>query len=259
MNSVKIMLEEFILMIQFFTRIPIPISVPASKEKFREAVIFIPLVGLLIGICLAVMYTVLAMLLPSFSGHIISVVIVIWEVVLTGGLHIDGLADTFDGIYSARKKDRILEIMKDSHIGTYGVLAIVLTMIFKIYLIMSIPEQLIIPSLIVMPMIARMGVIFLAYHFSYAREDGLGNWLIGNVSKYNLFMASMIAAVSALLLFKGHMIIMIAVLVGTIVFAKLYGNHIKKYIDGITGDTLGSYIELSELLILFIIYVLYLV
>ncbi len=249
---VKITVEDFILMTQFFTRIPIPIRIEVDEEKFSRGIFCIPWVGALIGVILSLCYMMMKDV-AHLPRLVIATLIIIIEVMLTGGLHIDGLADTFDGIYSARKKERILEIMKDSHIGTYGVLAIVLILMLKMSLIYYIPQQLLYNILLIMPMISRSGALLLAYLFPYAREDGLGNWLIGNVETFDLWIVMLSVMLIGLIVANYINIILISVIIDfPIMFAWLYGHHIKKYIDGITGDTLGAYIELSEVLILFV-------
>ncbi len=236
------MIKSLILMLQFFTRIPIPIAVPANPKSFRDGVVFLPFVGAVIGAIVGGAY----LLIHPYMNHlVVCIIVVIVEIILTGGLHLDGLADSFDGLYSARKRERILEIMKDSHIGTYGVIALIMTLMLKVALIYSIDPLNTFYVLLAMPMVSRCGVVFLGYRFNYAREDGLGNWLIGNVAIYHVLASVLITGVLVYIIFKNLMLSCVFVGVA-IFFAEIYGHHVKKQIGGITGDTLGSYIELME-------------
>ncbi len=241
------MIKSLILMFQFFTRIPIPIAVPANPKSFRRGVVFLPLVGAVIGIILAGINYFIE---PYISPLVASIVIVIAEIILTGGLHLDGLADSFDGLYSARKKERMLEIMKDSHIGTYGVIALIMTLMLKVAIIYTIPASIKFNLLLVMPIVSRFGVVFLGYRFKYAREDGLGNWLIGNVAIYHVIVSAIVTGIIVWALFDNVYLSIFFVGIA-VVFAQIYGYRVKKQIDGITGDILGSYIELMEVLQLF--------
>lgn len=115
------MIDSLILYFQFFTRIPIPIAVDEPEEKCVQAFVF-SLFGLMIGFLEAVVYWPLQYL---FSPSIAWVMILFLDVMLTGGFHLDALSDMADGLFSSRDKDRMLEIMKDSRVGSNGVLAIV--------------------------------------------------------------------------------------------------------------------------------------
>jgi adenosylcobinamide-GDP ribazoletransferase len=180
-------------------------------------------------------------------GVIFAVVI---EIFITGGLHLDGLADTFDGIYSNRPKDRVLEIMKDSRLGTNGALAIILLIITKIALIYSIPIPKIYPILMLMPVLARLNLVIACRFAKPARNTGMGIMLIGKVDTKQVITALIISTLAT--------IIYPAVLPGIfilIIFALWYIGHISGKIDGMTGDTLGALCELSELLFLFYVIV----
>ena len=116
------MIDSIILYFQFFTRIPIPVAVEEPKEKMRSGVRFFSLFGLMLGFIEAVAYWPLQYL---FSPSIAWIFFLFFDVMLTGGFHLDALSDMADGLFSSRDKDRMLEIMKDSRVGSNGVLAVV--------------------------------------------------------------------------------------------------------------------------------------
>ena len=123
------MVKGFIILLQFMTRIPVPVKVEYDEEKLGKAIKFFPLVGLIIGFFL---FTV-----NFFAGkvtdnrQITAVIIIMAEILVTGLIHIDGLADTADGLFSYADKERMLEIMKDSRIGTNGTVALILYFLAK--------------------------------------------------------------------------------------------------------------------------------
>jgi len=232
-------MNQLILMIQFFTRIPISIQVPASNSDFAKGVKWLPLVGLLIGGILAGIHTLCA---PYFNAFTLSALVVFLEVFLSGGLHLDGLADAFDGLYSNRDKDRILEIMKDSRIGSNGALALIALIIMKIAFLTNLSMGDRTMVVLFMPSISRFGIAFGSWLSVYARNKGMGQFFIGNVSKGQVFSALVVAAVPLLIYPLGYI-----VLAASAIFVYFYVRHVKKIIDGMTGDTLGAMIELSEL------------
>ena len=110
----------FISILQFMTRIPIRIET-GFDEEFHKSIVYFPLVGFVIGI---ITYSLGWLSLTIFDPFISAIVITLIEVLTTGGLHIDGLGDTYDAIYSNWEKERILEIMKDSRLGIDSLLLI---------------------------------------------------------------------------------------------------------------------------------------
>ncbi len=233
-------MNQIILMIQFFTRIPIRIQVPASDADFAKGVKWLPLVGLLIGGLLAGSHIMCA---PYFNALTLSTGAVFFEVFLTGGLHLDGLADSFDGLYSNRGKERVLEIMKDSRIGSNGALALIALIIFKIALLTNFSVEARTWVLLFTPIISRFGIAFGSWISVYARENGMGQFFIGNVNGKQVLAALIITIIPLLMMPKSIMVLIVAVL-----FNKLYVKHVTKIIDGMTGDTLGAMIELTELI-----------
>lgn len=214
-------------------------QVPASETDFAKGVKWLPLVGLLIGGILAGSHTLCA---PYFNALTLSTGAVFLEVFLTGGLHLDGLADSFDGLYSNRGKERILEIMKDSRIGSNGALALIALILFKIALLTNLDTGSRTLVLLLMPVIARFGIGFGSWISVYARKEGMGQFFIGNVNRTQV-IAALIVTMMPLLIYPGGYI----VLAFAILFNFTYVKHVTKIIGGMTGDTLGAMIELTEL------------
>ncbi|MBO3445015.1 adenosylcobinamide-GDP ribazoletransferase [Clostridium sp. CCUG 7971] len=252
-------MKRFILILQFLTRIPINVNL-GFDEDFHKSIVYFPLVGFVLGVLLYLLG--LASMLV-FDPFITSIIITLGSVLLTGGLHIDGLGDTFDAIYSNRDKEKMLEIMKDSRLGTNSLLAILFLILLKIGFIYSIINQELLWLIIFMPIVSRLGVINLMYKTVSPRKNGMGNLFIGKATT-GMFMTAIIytvllAVILPKLLFLSTNILIFKILSSIIVifiFNNLFKKHIYNKINGVTGDILGCSIELGEVIYLLYIYLL---
>ena len=250
-------MKRFIGILQFLTRIPIRIDI-GFDEEFHKTMYYFPLVGFVLGILYFIIGLASSFL---FDSYITSVNVLIGAVVLTGGLHLDGVGDTFDGIYSYRDKERILEIMKDSRLGTNAMLSILFLILIKLGLIYAIVESGYLYNLIFMPVFARMAIVIASYKSVTPRKKGMGNVFIGKPTLgmilvglvYTLifigFICSVLFNLSTINIIK--IILFIPVM---IIFTRCFVKYIYSKIDGITGDILGCTSELVEVLYLIFIY-----
>lgn len=192
------MMKNLILIIQFMTRIPININLEVKREDFAKGVMFFPVVGLIIGLFdLAVLYISNKIFPPMIS----SVFVLISHICITGGLHLDGLGDTVDGIYSGRSKEKILEIMKDSRSGTFGVIVLVVILLLRFTSVLSLSGEEIYRAVVISPIIARTVVTLLMYKRKYARENqGLGDLFIGQISRKTLILVFLIGIIPTILI-----------------------------------------------------------
>ncbi|MGH4123071.1 MAG: adenosylcobinamide-GDP ribazoletransferase [Clostridium sp.] len=237
-------LNDFLLFFQFFTRIPININLKCEKQNFRRGAIFFPVVGLFIGIVQWLVYYILIKALPI---NITSVFVVIIPIVITGGLHVDGLGDTCDGFFSLKgDKDKIIEVMKDSRVGTYASIAIVFDMLARYAAVFTIIELNLPLILIATPIIARFSVVFLSFIGKNAKEKGSGNIFIGNidVKRIGITGITTIILVTLLIGFNKSVILIASGLILTLLFNKFCESKIT----GLTGDSLGANNELVEIL-----------
>lgn len=242
-------MKRFILMLQFLTRIPININLKVDEDDFFKGIIYFPLVGLIIGMFVVASYYLGIILSSKLLGAVFAVII---EIFMTGGLHLDGLADTFDGVYSNRPKDKVLEIMKDSRLGTNGALALFVLLSLKIALInnLEIPDAYTV--LLLMPIYSKLNVVYASRIARPARKQGMGNLFIGKVSTKQFVVAFIIAIIPSLISFK-----IIPVIGLLLLFTIWYVRHITNKIDGMTGDTLGALSELSEMAFLLCVVILF--
>ncbi len=242
-------MKRLILMLQFLTKLPLPFKIDAKEEDFSKGIIYFPVVGLVIGALMAGLYIGLSAITNIM---IASVLVIVFEIFITGGLHLDGLADSFDGLYSYRDKDRMLEIMKDSRVGTNGVLILIVNIVLKMVLLISIDPEMVPTLLLLMPVVSRLMVVLLSAISKYARNNGMGGFFIGKTTKLQLVITIILVLVMHLIYLEGLF------LLGMIIILTLiYRYHVYSKIDGITGDVLGAVVEMSEVFYL-MLYVLFL-
>ena len=250
MKYIKNFFEQFIILIQFMTRLPIPLKVNYSEKKLGKSIKFFPLVGLIIGLILYFINFLIAAYLKNifYSKTIIAMFLIIMEILIVGIIHIDGLADTFDGLFSYAKKEKMLEIMKDSRIGTNGTVVLILYFITKTALISEIitinPKY-----LIIFPIIARLSTSTNAGLSDYARKSGMSNAIISANGTFEVIFAFILTNILVFFIIgsKGTIIVFIAFL-----FIIFFMMNVRKKIGGITGDTMGASLELISILVLFL-------
>lgn len=278
-------MTPFFIALQFLTRLKIVNQTEWSVEDFGKSVVAFPYVGLIIGLILALLYGILSPFIPLVP---LMLILVIAEFLITGGLHADGLMDTSDGLFSGRERDRKLEIMKDSRIGSFGVVAFVFVTLLKWQLLTAIPTAEFIPmALIMMPLMSRWSLVLSIRSYPYAREQGMGaafaNLAPKHVITYNtlstFFMPIVILLIGVILyplLYGVYSIFSIAdvgyvVGLGVLVYAtlgifqinivsmiityiinRILNHYIVKQLGGTTGDTYGFVVEVTEVLLLLI-------
>lgn len=246
-----VFLKRLILMIQFFTSIPIKSESDIGSEDFGKALAFIPVVGLIIGIIMGISYIIL---LHVFSVKISTTLVLIEYIFLTGGIHLDGLGDTFDGIFSNRTKYRILEIMRDSRVGTNAVLAIVSLLILNSVILSEINSLYMVKILILFPVAGRVGSIIAASLSKYARSgEGMGKSFIDYCGIKELVMGVILYLIIFYLtnLYRGYIIMFFPIATAIILI-----KFLSRKINGATGDVLGAVCELNQTLFIMISYII---
>ena len=230
----------------FLTRLPVPSSQKIlPQEEFVKGIIFYPLVGLLVGLIDYVVYCVMIFFFHMpFLGAVFAV---ISETVVTGAFHLDGLADTCDGFFSARKKEKILEIMKDSRVGTNGALALCFDMMLKVAFFVTMTEGNGYLAVLLAPVAGKMATPILMKS-SYARQTtGLGSLYL--TEKYTKYMIGCICI--GILLLAGFLQLQsIVPILCTLLFSFLFREYCQQKIGGMTGDTLGAGYEVAQIVFL---------
>jgi len=205
----------------------------------------LPLVGLIIGLLQWIVFFLLIKILPLKA---VAALVVLWGVLITGALHIDGLGDTCDGFYAFKGREKIIEIMKDSRIGTYACLAIIFDVLIKYSCIASLSVGDKGMLIIAVPVVSRAAQVFLFCIGKTAKSTGSGNLFIGNVGKSEAATALAAAFFISLPLLgmKTTIILFVTALSVTLSF----NYYCNKKIGGLTGDTLGANNELVEITVL---------
>ncbi len=235
------MIRAFALALQLLTRLPVPSSsLPPRPEELGLSVLFFPAVGLLIGALLAGLHTVLWLVDP---GVLAALVLAMW-VLLTGGLHLDGLADTADAwIGGQGHRDRTLAIMKDSRSGPIAIVAVVLVLLAKFAALQALLAGDARAILLLAPVLGRMAIVLLLITTPYVRPDGLGAPYASYLPRLScgLLVLLIAAATVAVLEWQGG-----ALLAALGVGFVGWRHGLMVRLGGTTGDTLGAACELAE-------------
>ncbi len=236
-------LEYFFGAVRFFTRLPVPGWVGHSAEALNHSARYFPAVGLLIGGIGALVYWLALHLWPQPVAVLLSMAATIYA---TGAFHEDGLSDTADGLGGGWEKQRILDIMKDSRVGSYGVVALVLALLGKFVLLTSLEPVQVPLALLAGHAVSRLCATMLLATMDYVREDALSKAkpLATRMSPANLLVAMCFALVPLALL-PGW-----KVLAGVVLAAlatMLLARKFQRWLDGYTGDCLGATQQLAEI------------
>ncbi len=236
--------------LQFLTVVRFKKQYSVDAQGLGSSLLYFPLVGAFLGLVLIVLDKILFLILPV---GLINIILVFTLIILNGALHIDGLADSCDALFSLKKKEEMLSIMHEVHKGTFGVLAIVAIISFKIALLSSIPAELRFLSLFLMAVLSRYSMSLAVTFFPYARDNGKAK-IFFQQKKLKYFMASTIITFILLSLTPRLMNLIIFFL--TVAFTYFVGSSVNRKIGGLTGDNLGALSELNETLVLLSIFVL---
>jgi adenosylcobinamide-GDP ribazoletransferase len=229
---------SFLAALQFLTIFPWPRRVDRSAGEIAKGAAYFPVVGLMLG---AVLVGTNSLLEPFVPAALLSVALVAALAWLTRGFHLDGLADTFDGLGAGGERERILKIMDDSHIGVFGVLAVVLVLLFKIRAVELMDAERW-HALLIAPVLGRWAMVLLGYQAQAAKE-GLGSTLIVHMRGKHFFFATVITFLLAASFLK---IIGVALIIVLAVFTMACKSYFHRRLGGVTGDIFGAVGELSE-------------
>lgn len=246
------LLSRFFTAVGFLTVFP-NINLGGKKaenlagEELGRSTAYFPLAGLFIGLML--WFALKLSDLIEISTFVKSSMLILTLSVITGGLHLDGLADTFDALASGWNRQRALEIMKDGSIGPFGVTAIVFTLILKITLAASLITKPEAGWVLIFPVLGRWSMVLPLTTGRPAKQTGLGKIFTENSTIKELTIATILAlAISYYLLEGKAFLYMFVILISTLLLSSLF----KHKFGGITGDTTGAICEINETLTLLI-------
>lgn len=245
-------MNAFLIGLQFLTRIFIVKQTVWTEEDFGKSVKYFPLVGAVLGVC----YAAVLYLLMYFTGGRVPLFTgaagFFLTVTLTGGIHCDGMMDSFDGLFSGRERDKMLEIMKDSRAGAFGVVGMVTVAALDISAIAELAKTsavTICAAMYVTPIIGRLMMVLTIGLFPYARPTGMGKAFAQYTTRKTLSAACLETILLLLpLIFVSAEIFLTAIfaLVIALVFALYFGKFATSKLGGVTGDIYGAVEMLSE-------------
>jgi adenosylcobinamide-GDP ribazoletransferase len=242
--------KELLRAFSFLTILPIGKGLPLEDKELARSMAFFPLVGLGIGLLLAIGFYLFSFILPKSLTLWLTLGLL---ALITGGLHLDGFADTIDGLACGGTRERMLDVMRDSRIGALGVTGLIFLIGAKFLALDQIPHSIIPYVLILMVVMGKNSMVLVCYRSSYARSgEGLAKPFIENLTAREVIRSLALSFGIVLLTtnVKG-----ILVFLGVCLFSLAYRAFFIKTLGGITGDILGASNELTELLsiLLFII------
>lgn len=239
--------------ISFYTRIPIPFREYNKSLSFQQSTRYLPVVGWITGACLALIIIAAESLFSSWVAVVLGITAAI---ALTGAFHEDGLADAFDGFGGGWTRDKILDIMKDSRVGVYGMLALITTTLLKVMVIHDILNHLravpFILLLIATHTFSRYMAVVVLQTTPYVQrqEQSKVKIVTGGITQKAFIVASVISLLPIVIVMNTvawyyGLIILPA---GILTFYLRY--YFRKWIGGYTGDCLGAVQQLNEIVLL---------
>jgi len=242
-------MRKILIAISFFTRIPIKIK-DVTSEEFYDSMILIPIVGLFIGLILYGASVLFSFIHFIELQAILMMITYIW---LTGGLHLDGFADTTDALFSARDREKMMEIMKDSRLGAFGAIGLILLILtYWIGFIIILPKYSIV--LLIMPVFGRVAAIMSTCFSTYAPGGGgLGKRFVEMTQLHHfvVYLLFLLVFATFVLGLSGFIAVVLGFIPGLFLMLNL-----QRKIGGMTGDTIGMTIEMNQVFFLVIMSVI---
>lgn len=216
-----------------------------------NAIACFPLVGLGIGGILAGLNWLLNLILPA---SVVNILLIIALIIITGAMHLDGLADTCDGIAGNKTVEERWQVMHDSRTGAFGVVGIVTILLTQYVCLNNIPPDKITAVLLFMPVVSRWAMVYAIFAFPYARPTGLGKAFKAATGWPQLAIATMLTLAMAGGLFPLFYAGGFLLIVGVLIIATAFAFYFKYKFAGLTGDTYGAINEVAEVMaLLFVI------
>ncbi len=226
----------------FLTRIPLPRRSAWARDDLARSTTYFPLVGALVGAVGAGIFAAGSMVWPQPLAVVVSTA---GTILLTGALHEDALADAADGLGGGWTAEQVLAIMKDSRVGSYGLVAVVLAIVTKLVALSTLTQTDVIRALVAAHALARWSSLPLMTRLPYAREaTGTGTAFAATVTPFRLAIgtALMLGVVVPMLGIRS-----VGVLIGAVIMVALSGAYFRNRLGGITGDCLGAANQVVEL------------
>jgi adenosylcobinamide-GDP ribazoletransferase len=245
-RSWEALISNLIIALRFLTVIPLRGTKEYGAEGMAGSLNYYAFVGLVLGSTLAFCAWGIGKFGLGLSGDVLIVALL---ALLTGGLHLDGLADTADGVFNCRTREQKLEIMRDSRIGAMGAVALILVLMLKVALTGELAAGEKLKYLFLMPALGRGAMVWSTVYFPYARKaGGMGSFTLGAGPR--VLIPNIIILLLAGLMLLG--VTWVAILLAVFGFVHVLGLLLSRQLGGLTGDTYGAICELAETFTLFL-------
>jgi adenosylcobinamide-GDP ribazoletransferase len=245
---------SFLAALHFLTSIPVPLKRELSPAQLGRATTYFPLIGLVIGGILAGLNWLLLNIMPV---GVVNALLIVVLVILSGAIHLDGLADTCDGIGGHKTTEERWRVMRDSRTGAFGVVGIVLLLLVKYISLNHIPSDLMTPVLILLPATSRWAMVYAIFVYPYARPEGLGT-AYKNATRWPQFtMATLTVCAAAGALFPLFSYMGLLMIPGIWITTTLMAIYFKYKFSGLTGDNYGAINEMAEVVALLLAVIIF--
>ena len=237
----------YFIALQFLTIIPLPFTVRCEERDLGRSMAVFPLVGVTLGLLLLGMNWLITLCLPRSVTDLLLLAILAG---ITGALHLDGVADVFDGLAARGGRERFLEVMKDSRCGPVGAAALAFFLLIKYQALLAVPEPQKNAALQLFPLLGRYAQVQCTVGATRARNDGLGSTFIGGAGVYQLLAALGIALALSCILFGSNGVWLFG---GACLLTWWLRRWAHRRLGGITGDIIGFVCEMTEAVTLLLI------
>lgn len=234
----------FLVALEFLTILPIRLRKETDSKELAKSIMYFPVVGLFLGICLVILEYILSYFFPT---SIVRLVLIGFLIFITGGLHIDGLADTIDALASRKKSEDALKIMRESTVGPIGASCIFIFILAKYIALGEFFGGRLYAMFLLFPMAGRMGMVTACCLFPYARAEGTGKAFITKGAAKEFIISGTISFIAGIILFRARALFILG---SVIIIVVILGKYFTKKLGGITGDILGFINEIGELVAL---------
>lgn len=248
--------RSFLLALGFFTRIPVPSFADFKDSEMNSAAKYFPLIGVIVGLIGAGVFVLSGHVFPNTIAILLSMAA---TVCLTGAFHEDGLADSADGLGGGWDKERILTIMQDSRLGTYGAVALFTVLFAKFQLLTELPQSFIAYALVIAHALSRLCAVYTMATLNYVKTSGKAKPLASKLTVMDVLIASVFGLLPLILLQcyfspleieARHIIALFTCVFVPVIAAGMWWRiKNKRWLGGYTGDCLGAAQQITELVI----------
>jgi adenosylcobinamide-GDP ribazoletransferase len=246
---------RFLAALRFLTIIRLPYRREAAPADLGGSIVYFPVVGIIIGLILAGLGWLFSLFLPP---AVVSGLLIVFMVIISGGLHLDGLVDTCDGIAGHKTVEERWEVMRDSRAGAFGIIGVILVLLVKFASLNSVPRDLLLVTLLIMPVVSRWAMVYTVFAYPYARPAGLGKTFKDGAGWQRFAVATVITlaltiGLAVLMSATFFYLVGLVIIFGVWVIVVALAAYLRRKFAGLTGDTYGAINEVAEVAVLVLV------